>query len=208
MSIGLIGKKLGMTHVYDESGHFVPVTVVQAGPCSVTQIKDKASDGYRAVQIGYGEVRETKLTQPQLGHLGDLGPLRHLREFRIAGEPDVSVGDTINASQFVPGQQVTVTGTSKGKGFAGSMKRHGFHGGKRTHGQSDRERAPGSVGAGTTPGRVFKGTRMAGHLGSERVSVKNVTVVQIDETRNLVLVKGPVPGYNGAIVLLRPGSGS
>lgn len=205
MSIGLIGKKLGMTHVYDEAGHFVPVTVVEAGPCSVTQVKGVANDGYNAVQIGYGEVRESRLTQPQLGHLGELSPLRHLREFRMEGEAEVAVGDTVTASLLTPGQRLTVTGTSKGKGFAGVMKRHGFHGGKRTHGQSDRERAPGSVGAGTTPGRVFKGTKMGGHMGSERVSVKNVMVVRVEEDRNVVLLKGPVPGHNGSIVLLRPG---
>ena len=205
MSIGLIGKKLGMTHVYDDTGRFVPVTVVEAGPCSVTQVKTVASDGYGAVQMGYGETRESRLTQPQLGHLGELPPLRHLREFRTEGEAAVAVGDTVTAGQLAAGQRLTVTGTSKGKGFAGVMKRHGFHGGKRTHGQSDRERAPGSVGAGTTPGRVFKGTRMAGQMGNARVSVKNVTVVRVDEDRNVVLLKGPVPGHNGAIVLLRPG---
>lgn len=202
----MIGKKLGMTHVYDEAGHFVPVTVVEAGPCSVTQVKTMANDGYSAVQMGFGETRESRLTQPQLGHLGELPPLRHLREFRTEGDAEVAVGDTVTAADlFTPGQRLMVTGTSKGKGFAGVMKRHGFHGGKRTHGQSDRERAPGSIGAGTSPGRVFKGTRMSGHLGSERVSVKNVMVVRVVEDRNVVLLKGPVPGYNGALVLLRPG---
>ncbi len=205
MGIGLIGKKLGMTHVYDDAGHFVPVTVVEAGPCSVTQVKTPAKDGYNGVQLGFGEVRESKLTQGQLGHLGEISPLRHLREFRTVGEAEVAVGDTVTAAQFTQGQRLTVTSTSKGKGFAGVMKRHGYHGGKRTHGQSDRERAPGSIGAGTSPGRVFKGTRMAGHMGAERVSVKNVMVVRIEEERNVVLLKGPVPGNNGAIVLLRPG---
>ena len=206
MSIGLIGKKLGMTHVYDDDGRYIPVTVVEAGPCSVTQVKTLENDGYEAVQIGFGETRETRLTQAQLGHLGDNSPLRHLREFRVTGDTGVAVGDTVTAGVFEPGQNVSVTGTSKGKGFAGVMKRHGFHGGKRTHGQSDRERAPGSVGAGTTPGRVFKGTRMAGQVGNKRVTVKNVTVFRILEERNVVLLKGPVPGNNGSIVLMKPGS--
>lgn len=206
MSIGLIGKKLGMTHVYDDDGRYVPVTVVEAGPCSVTQVKTKNNDGYEAIQMGFGETRESRLTQPQLGHLGELPPLRHLREFRTAGDAGVAVGDTVTAGQFTPGERLRITGTSKGKGFAGVMKRHGFHGGKRTHGQSDRERAPGSVGAGTTPGRVFKGTKMAGQMGNVRVTVKNVTVVRVMEERNVLLLKGPVPGNNGSIVLLRPGT--
>ena len=191
MSIGLIGKKLGMTHVYDDDGRYIPVTVVEAGPCSVTQVKTLENDGYEAVQIGFGETRETRLTQAQLGHLGDNSPLRHLREFRTSGDAGVAVGDTVTAGVFEPGQNLSVTGTSKGKGFAGVMKRHG---------------APGSVGAGTTPGRVFKGTRMAGQMGNKRVTVKNVTVFRVLEERNVVLLKGPVPGNNGSIVLLNPGS--
>lgn len=204
MIVGLIGEKLGMTHIFDVNGHYTPVTVVKAGPCFVTQIKSPETDGYSAVQIGYREVKAEKLSDPEAGHLKNSLPLRLLREFRVDGQTGLSVGDRLGIEQFREGQELAITATSKGKGFAGVMKRHGFKGGPRTHGQSDRNRAPGSIGAGTTPGRVYKGMRMAGRMGNERVTVRGVKVVRLDPERGLVLLKGAVPGRKGGIVLLRP----
>jgi large subunit ribosomal protein L3 len=264
---GLLGRKIGMTQIFAESGMVVPVTVIEAGPCIVTQLKTQATDGYEAVQIGFGTAK--RATRPMLGHLGHslpqleaqrkaqqrkraqareaarargesaveatteaqaeeaeagssartpgergqgrkrgrqgggLGPFQVLREVEPLGDEPMTIGQVFDAGIFAVGEEVDVIGTSKGKGFAGVMKRHGFHGGQRTHGQSDRMRAPGSIGAGTTPGRVLKGTRMAGRMGHARRTVKALEVVQADPSRNLVLVKGSIPGPNGGIVLIR-----
>ena len=201
---GLIGKKLGMTQVFDEDGSAVPVTIIEAGPCFVTQIRTLDKDGYSAVQLGFDEVKPKKLTGGQIGHLerNNLPPLRYLREFRTS-KPEVKPGDKVDVSQFEVGGRVDVVGISKGKGFAGTMKRHNFRGGPKTHGQSDRGRAPGSVGATTTPGRVFKGKKMSGHMGSERVSSQNVKVVIVDLDKNLIGVNGSVPGPRGGLVVIK-----
>ncbi len=200
---GLLGTKLGMTQVFGEGGATIPVTVIQAGPCYVTQIKTVERDGYNAIQLAYGETR--KLTRPERGHLRKAGvpPMRYLREFRVNNPTDYQLGQQLTVSIFRPGEKVDVIGTSKGKGFAGVVKRHGFGGGPRTHGQSDRLRAPGSIGSGTTPGRVLKGLRMAGHMGNERVTIKNLEIVRVDPERNLLLVKGSVPGHIKGLVMVR-----
>lgn len=201
---GLLGTKLRMARMVDDTGAVVATTILKVGPCYVTQVKTKEHDGYDAVQIGYGEVR--KLTKPKVGHLRRAGAvplLRHLREVKAESIADVTVGQRIDAGIFAPGDRVDVTGVSKGRGFAGVVKRHGFGGGPKTHGQSDRWRAPGSIGAGTTPGRVLKGTRMAGRMGGERVTIKNLKVLAVDAERNLMAVEGAVPGPPGGLVLIR-----
>ncbi len=202
---GLIGKKIGMTQIFDEVGRAIPVTLIEAGPCYVTQVRDPQKDGYRAVQIGFEEVKPKRLTGGQLGHLkkNDLPPLRFLREFRVK-DVQVKEGDKLTVGEvFQKGDRVDVVGTSKGKGFQGAVKRHGFAGGPKTHGQSDRWRAPGSRGSTTTPGRVFKGARAAGHMGFERVTIQNLTIELIDPERNLVGVRGAVPGPRGGLVLIK-----
>ncbi len=201
---GIIGKKVGMTQIFDENGLVIPVTVIQAGPCYVTQVRTEERDGYVAVQLGYETVRPNRLTKGQLGHLqrNDLPPLRYLREFRVK-EVDVKEGDTITVDVFKEGDLVDVVGVSKGRGFAGTIKRHGFKRQPKTHGQSDRERAPGSIGATSTPGRVFKGQRMAGRMGNQRVTIQNLRVVMVDPERNLLAVKGSVPGAKGGIVIVK-----
>jgi large subunit ribosomal protein L3 len=269
----LLGRKIGMTQIFTERGNAIPVTVIEAGPCVVTQLKTQARDGYEAVQIGFGARKTKNVTRPELGHLGHalpetetqrkqrqqekqdarqeararkaatpegdeaadevnletqaeeagsqtttaprqpnraarrkgqgLGPFELLREVEAQPGAALSVGQTVDAGIFRDGEFVDIIGTSKGKGFTGVMKRHGFHGGQRTHGQSDRMRAPGSIGAGTTPGRVFKGTRMAGHMGHVRRTVKQLEVVQADAARNLIVIRGSVPGPNGGVVLIR-----
>lgn len=204
---GIIGKKVGMTQVFDDKGNAVPVTVIQAGPCYVTQVRSADRDGYLAVQLGYGEVKPQRLTGGQLGHLrrNNLPALRYLREFRIRhGEVDVQEGQEIKVNVFAKGERVDVIGTSKGRGWTGNIKRHGFNRQPKTHGQSDRERAPGSVGMRATPGKTLKGQRMAGHSGDVRVTVQNLEVVIIDEERNLLAVKGSIPGANDGIVLIKP----
>jgi large subunit ribosomal protein L3 len=274
MLSGILGRKVGMTQLFGSNGTALPVTVIEAGPCTITQIKTAPTDGYEAVQIGYDTIETRKAKRPQLGHLGHslpqtpsqrrkqqqtqarerqrqreaarakeaaegeeqageteadqaesrgdattradgkrarrrrgtgaaLGPFRTLREVgRLDGVP-VKIGDTIDVGMFRVGEEVDVIGTSKGKGFAGVMKRHGFAGGQRTHGQSDRQRAPGSIGAGTTPGRVLKGTRMAGRMGNERVTIKKLEVLQADPARNLLVIRGSIPGPNGGLVMIR-----
>jgi large subunit ribosomal protein L3 len=206
---GLIGRKIGMTQVFRENGEAVPVTVLEVGPNYVTQIKTVERDGYSAVQIGFKESK--KLNKPERGHLKNVpvAGLKHLHEVQSTGDA-VEVGQQLGADIFTKGEKVDVTvgaveGTmgSKGKGFAGTVKRHGFAGGPKTHGQSDRHRAPGSVGAGSTPGRVFKGLRMAGHMGNRRRTVLNLEVVDVMPERNLVLVKGGVPGAKNGIVVVR-----
>lgn len=204
---GMIGKKVGMTQVFDEQGNVVPVTVIEAGPCYVTQIRRPDRDGYVAVQLGFSETRPQRLTQGQLGHLrrNNLPALRYLREFRLKnGELDVEEGQEIRVSVFAKGERVDVIGTSKGRGFAGTIKRHGFNRQPKTHGQSDRERAPGSVGQNSFPGRTFKGLRMAGRTGNDRVTVQNLEVVVVDAERNLLAVRGSVPGAKGGILLIKP----
>ena len=202
---GLIGKKIGMTQIFDETGAAIPVTLIEAGPCYVTQVRRPEKDGYTAVQLGFGEVKPKRLTGGQLGHLkrSDVPPLRFLREFRVK-ESQLNTGDTISVGDvFIVGERVDVVGTSKGKGFQGAVKRHGFAGGPRTHGQSDRLRAPGSRGSTTTPGRVFKGARGAGHMGFDRVTVQNLRVVLVDTERNLLGVRGAVPGPKGGLIMIR-----
>jgi large subunit ribosomal protein L3 len=200
MPIGLLGKKLGMTQVFHEDGTARVVTVMEAGPCMVTQVKTIAKDGYEAVQLSFGEKR--KLNKPEEGHLKRLGKFRYLREFPPADLDSVQVGQRVDVSIFEPGDVIRVTGTTKGRGFAGGIKRHGFKGGPKTHGQSDRHRAPGSIGAGTTPGRVLKGKRMAGHMGVNTVTAEGLEVVQVDVERNLLLVKGSIPGAPSQLVLV------
>jgi large subunit ribosomal protein L3 len=200
---GLIGKKIGMTQIFDEQGVAHPVTIIEAGPCYVTQVRLPERDGYAAVQLGFGEIHPKKLAAGELGHLkaNNLSPVRFLREFRTKDE--ANVGDKVTVDVFSVGENVDVIGTSKGKGFAGSVKRHHFKGGKKTHGQSDRHRAPGSRGSGTTPGRVFKGSRGAGHMGNERVTVQALKVVLVDAERNLLGIRGAVPGGKGGLVVIK-----
>ena len=203
---GLIGKKLGMTKIFDDKGRNIPVTILEAGPCFVTQIKTKDSDGYEAVQLGFSPKREKLVTKPLLGHFkkSNVSPLRILKEFRNFELSDsTNLGSEIKADLFSVGDKVTVTGISKGKGFAGGVKRHGFGGGPKSHGQSDRLRAPGSIGQSSYPSRVLKGTKMAGRMGGERVTVKNLKVIKVDPVNNLVIVKGAVPGANQGIVFIK-----
>jgi len=200
---GLIGKKIGMSQIFDERGVAYPVTLIEAGPCYVTQIRRPESEGYSAVQLGYSETHPKRLTGGELGHLktANLPPLRFLREFRTKSL-DISVGDVMKADVFSVGERVDVIGTSKGKGFAGGVKRFHFAGGPKTHGQSDCHRAPGSNGSGTTPGRVYKGSRRPGHMGDERVTVQSLKVVLVDAERNLIGVHGAVPGSKGGLVII------
>lgn len=205
---GIIGKKIGMTQVFSAKGEAIPVTVIEAGPCWVTQVRTPRRDGYNAVQLGFNELdpkrAEKKLTKAERGHLKDVRPLLHLREFRTDGDnTPYEVGQKLDVSVFAVGDHVDVVGQSKGKGFAGGVKRHNFRGGPVTHGQSDRLRAPGSIGSGTTPGRVLKGMRMAGHLGDRQTTVQNLEVVQVDPERNLLLVKGAVPGAKNGLLLIK-----
>ena len=277
MLTGLLGRKVGMTQIFTDGGNAIPVTIIEAGPCVVTQLKTQAADGYEAIQIGFGTKKLKNVTRPELGHLGHnlptlatqrrrqqeqrakarqearargeaatatesaeadesanlesaaeeaenqtttaapergrtkkrgrvgggLGPFEILREVEVLHGKEVTLGQKIDVGIFALGEQVDIIGTSKGKGFAGVMKRHGFHGGQRTHGQSDRMRAPGSIGAGTSPGRVLKGTRMAGRMGNVRKTVQKLEIMQADAERNLLVIKGSIPGPNGGIVLIR-----
>ncbi len=202
---GFLGKKIGMTQIFREDGMVVPVTLIEAGPCIVTQIKTKETDGYEAVQLGFGEVK--RRNKPLSGHLKNSRLSRYLREV-VADDPtEFTVGQTVGVDIFEAGEKVDVIGRSKGRGFAGVMKRHGFAGGPRTHGQSDRARAPGSIGGGTTPGKVFKGMKMAGHMGDRRITVKGLEVVGVDTDRNILMVKGGVPGApNGLLHIRRAGA--
>ena len=205
MSIGVLGTKLGMTQIFDEEGRSVPVTVLQVGPCTVTQIKTEQTDGYSSVQLGYGEVASKALTKAELGHLQKAGatPLRHLREYRLSDASSYELGQQVTVDVFEPGQLVDVVGNSIGRGFAGYQKRHNFKRGPMTHG-SKNHRLPGSTGAGTTPGRIYPGKRMAGQMGDTRVTVRKLKVVQIDAERNLLMVRGAVPGKPGAFLDIRP----
>jgi large subunit ribosomal protein L3 len=205
---GIIGKKIGMTQVFHEDGTVEAVTAIEAGPCFVTQIKTRDKDGYEAVQLGFGEAK--RLNSPEKGHLKRAGRLlRYLREFKATDLATIQVGQKVDVSLFQEGELVNVTGISKGRGFAGGVKRHHFRGGPKTHGQSDRHRAPGSIGSTTFPGRVWKGQRMAGHMGNQRVTVRNLKVVKADPARNLLLVRGGVPGSrNGLLLITKSGKGS
>jgi large subunit ribosomal protein L3 len=214
---GLLGVKVGMSQVYDEAGEVRPVTIIQAGPCYVTQVKTEDSDGYNAIQVGFKEVKERRLTRGQRGHLGllksdkknsqrqgsSIPALRHLREFRTSKSADFEVGQQLTVEQFEAGDRVDVVGTTKGRGFAGVVKRHNFAGGIKTHGQSDRHRAPGSIGTTSSVGRVMKGQRMAGRMGNKRFTSQNLEVVRIDSGKNLLAVKGSVPGPKGALVIVK-----
>ena len=201
---GLIGKKVGMTQIFDDAGIAIPVTLIEAGPCYVTQMRTTDIDGYNAVQLGFDEVKPKRLSGGRLGHLkrNNVPPLRFLREFR-AKNPELNEGETVTVNVFTVGDAVDVVGTSKGKGFQGAVKRYHFKGGPKTHGQSDRQRAPGSRGSGTTPGRVYKGARGAGHMGNERVTTQNLKVVLVDAERNLLGIHGSVPGPKGALILIK-----
>jgi large subunit ribosomal protein L3 len=202
---GLLGTKLGMTQVWDENNRLVPVTVIQAGPNVVTQVRDADTDGYAAVQLGYGAIDPRKVTKPLTGHFDKAGvtPRRHLVELRTADAADYALGQEITAEVFEAGIKVDVTGKSKGKGFAGVMKRHNFKGLGAGHGTQRKHRSPGSIGGCATPGRVFKGLRMAGRMGNERVTTQNLTVHAVDAEKGLLLIKGAVPGPNGGLVLVR-----
>lgn len=201
---GLIGKKIGMTQIFDENGAAIPVTLIEAGPCLVTQVRTPDNAGYSAVQLGFGDVRSKLLTSGQLGHLNRTSApnLRYLREFRSKSH-ELKEGDKVTVEGFEVGDHVDIVGVSKGKGFAGAMKRHGFGGGPITHGQSDRQRSVGSIGATTTPGRVFKGKKMPGRMGNARKTSQNIRVALVDVERNLIGVHGPVPGGKGSIVTIR-----
>jgi large subunit ribosomal protein L3 len=202
---GLLGEKLGMTQVWDENNRIVPVTVVNAGPCVVSQVRTPQTDGYSAVQLAFGAIDPRKVNKPDGGHFGKAGvtPRRYLAELRTEDASEYTVGQELKADVFEPGAVVDVTATSKGKGFAGVMKRHGFHGLRASHGVHRKHRSPGSIGGCATPGRVFKGLNMAGRMGSDRVTIQGLTVHSVDPERNLILIKGAVPGPKGALVLIR-----
>jgi large subunit ribosomal protein L3 len=202
---GLLGTKLGMTQVWDENNRVVPVTVIAAATNVVTQVRRPEVDGYNAIQVGFGEIEARKITKPQAGHFGkaEVNPRRHVVEIRTADASSYTVGQELAVDTFVAGEEIDVTGTSKGKGFAGVMKLHGFHGVGASHGAHRNHRKPGSIGACATPGRVFKGTRMAGRMGSDTVTTQNLTVHAVDTDKGIVLVKGAVPGPRGSLVVLR-----
>ncbi len=199
---GILGKKIGMTQIFDESGLAIPVTVVEAGPCFVTQVRTEKKDGYNAVQIAFGDIKEKNVVKPLRGHFekAKIQPRRYLKEFDFSDMDDVKIGDEVKVDIFHPGGTVKVTGVSKGKGFQGTVKRHKFGGGPKTHGQSDRLRAPGSLGQSSWPSRVFKGLKMSGRMGGERVTLKNVTVVKVDAENNLLFLKGALPGARHSLL--------
>lgn len=205
MALGIIGRKLGMTQTFSENAKAEAVTAIEAGPCTVIQVKTATKEGYNAVQLGFGEAK--RLKSPQRGHLKKLGEFKYLREFRIEDVESVEVGQKIDASLFKAGDLVDVSGISKGKGFAGVVKRYHFAGGPKTHGQSDRHRAAGSIGASASPGRVWKGMHMAGHMGDEQVTVRNLEIIKADPERNLLLIKGAVPGAKNGLVLIKKSGG-
>ena len=202
---GLIGRKVGMTQIYEESGKVIPVTVIEAGPCPIVQVKTQERDGYQAVQLGFGKRKESKFNNPIKGHFAkaETPPTRVLREFRVESLEEVAVGNTVDASLFSEGELVDVTGTSKGHGFTGVVKRYGFAGGKKSHGGEQDLRRPGSIGASATPSRVFKGKKMPGRYGAKRHTVQNLQVIQADAERNLLVVKGAIPGPPNGLLLIR-----
>jgi large subunit ribosomal protein L3 len=201
---GIIGKKLGMTQIFRENGKVEAVTAIEAGPCTITQVKMVAKEGYNAAQLGFGTVK--RLNSPQRGHLKGLEQFKYLREFGVDDIEAIEVGQKVDVSLFKSGDLVDISGISKGKGFAGVIKRHHFAGGPKTHGQSDRHRAPGSIGATTSPGRVFKGVRMAGHMGHSRVTVQQLEIFEADPARNQLLVRGAVPGARNGLLLIKKSS--
>jgi large subunit ribosomal protein L3 len=203
--IGLLGNKIGMTQIFDESGNIIPVTILKVGPCVVTQVKTKSKDGYDSIQIGYGNVSSKSLTQPELGHLqkSNIQPLKYLKEFRINEENEFEIGQVLNVDSFSPGQLVNIRGKSIGKGFSGLQKRHNFTRGPMTHG-SKNHRAPGSIGMGTTPGRVLPGKKMAGQLGNKITTIKKLKVIQINSEENILVIKGSVPGKPGNLLSIVP----
>ncbi len=204
MNKGLIGKKIGMTQIFDEHGRVIPVTVIEAGPCVIAQVKTEETDGYTAVQLGFGDVKEKKLTKPEKGHFTKVNvtPKKHLREFRLDSVEGLTVGRELKADVFAVGDKLDIQGTSKGKGFQGVIKRHGQSRGPMGHG-SMYHRRPGSMGPTSTPGRVFKGKKLPGHMGSQTISIQNLEVVRVDLDKNVILVKGSVPGAKGAILKLK-----
>ena len=204
MKKALIGKKLGMTQIFDEQGKVIPVTVIEAGPCVVAQVKTVETDGYNAIQLGFGDVKESKINKPEKGHFAKskLTPKKHLREFRLDSVENINVGDELKADTFTAGDQLDIQGTSKGKGFQGVIKRHGQSRGPMGHG-SMYHRRPGSMGPTSTPGRVFKGKKLPGHMGSQTITIQNLEVVRVDLDKNVILVKGSVPGAKGAILKLK-----
>ena len=204
MNKGLIGKKLGMTQIFDEQGKVIPVTVIEAGPCVVAQVKTVETDGYNAIQLGFGDVKDKHINKPEKGHFAKskLSPKKHLREFRLDSVENINVGDELKADTFTAGDQLDIQGTSKGKGFQGVIKRHGQSRGPMGHG-SMYHRRPGSMGPTSTPGRVFKGKKLPGHMGSQTITIQNLEVVRVDLDKNVILVKGSVPGAKGAILKLK-----
>ena len=202
---GILGTKLGMTQLWDENNKVVPVTVIQAGPCVVTQVRTPEQDGYNAVQLGYGAVKAKKVTKPEAGHFAkaDVTPRKHLVELRTADASEFTLGQELTAEVFADGETVDVTGTTKGKGTAGVMKRHGFHGLRASHGVHRKHRSPGSIGGCSTPGKVFKGLKMAGRMGNAKVTIQNLKIHAVDAERGLLLVRGAIPGNNGSLVVVR-----
>lgn len=205
MAIGLLGNKIGMTQIFDESGNIIPVTILKVGPCVVTQVKTKSKDGYDSIQIGYGSVSSKSLSQPKLGHLqkSNIQPLKYLKEFKVSEQDEFEIGQVLNVDAFSPGQFVNIKGKSIGKGFAGLQKRHNFRRGPMTHG-SKNHRAPGSIGMGTTPGRVLPGKKMAGQLGNQTTTIKKLKVIQINSEENILVIKGSVPGKPGNLLSIVP----
>ena len=204
MKKGLIGKKIGMTQIFNEEGKVIPVTVIEAGPCVVSQVKTEETDGYNSIQLGFGAIKESKVNKPERGHFtkANIAPARYLREFRVDSIEDVKVGDELKADIFMAGDKIDIQGTSKGKGFQGVIKRHGQHRGPMGHG-SMYHRRPGSMGSTSTPGRVFKGKKLPGHMGHVTVTIQNLDVVKVDMDKNVILVKGSVPGAKGAILKIK-----
>ncbi|MCC2592198.1 50S ribosomal protein L3 [Tessaracoccus sp. OS52] len=202
---GILGTKLGMTQLWDENNKVVPVTVIQAGPCVVTQVRTPETDGYNAVQLGFGAIKAKKVTKPDAGHFAkaDVTPRKHLLELRTSNASEYTLGQELTADVFADGEIVDVTGTTKGKGTAGVMKRHGFHGLRASHGVHRKHRSPGSIGGASTPGRVFKGLKMAGRMGNDKVTVQNLKIHAVDAERGLLLVRGAVPGNKGSLVVVR-----
>jgi len=205
VSLGLLGNKIGMTQIFDESGNIIPVTILKVGPCVITQVKTTLNDGYNAIQVGYGNVSTKSLTQPQLGHLqkSNIQPLKYLKEFRVDNPDEFNVGQVLNVESFVAGQLINVTGKSIGKGFSGLQKRYNFARGPMTHG-SKNHRSPGSIGMGTSPGRVLPGKKMAGQLGNKMANIKKLKIVQVNNDENILVVKGAVPGKPGNLLSIVP----
>ncbi|MDD2251446.1 MAG: 50S ribosomal protein L3 [Dehalococcoidales bacterium] len=201
MITGILGRKLGMTQVFNDKGKAEAVTLIEAGPCKVIQVKTAERDGYTAAQLGFGQAK--RVTKAVQGHARDMEKPACLKEIRLDSVDGVNRGDSVDVSMFAPGDKVNITGITKGRGFAGVVKRHGFAGGPKTHGQSDRHRAPGSIGSGTTPGRVLKGKKMAGHMGVEQVTARNLEVIKADVERNILMVKGAVPGMTKGVVVVK-----